>query len=531
MAVRSHMGDRIIIREEPIEVTVTPPPMAYEPARPSQPSRLNVLSILNQSLPEPPSSGPINGSPMPITPPPSPKPIASTPVSHSTRRSINPIQPLSKMAPGDIHGGICHNETRDSDVQRPAASNLPPIQSAKITYQKIQDIRDSTSDNIRAPNQNARKTHVKMVPRPVDRQQTISSITKPNEVSSNPVSPLESNVCVFSSWGIPIIRVHKPDSIVAGGTPAITPTTLKSDRSSTSPHTSLFDSVSSSTSAVNSVEVPDSIGRCHRSVSRVSIYSQDNVPSNASIPERNGQVVGLDSQDTQMSMASISKVLEGYCGKSNDHVESGDGYHSRPCSIISGGATQNQISMGVFDETFRLTTESRQKSKLAQPIHSVQGITIDPIIPKSDAKSKAGGDSSLPANNSSSTMSVESDQFRYDQDIQESDPKGTFTMPMTKSSSHLALLAALGLISNQDPEDLVMIPSSTAKLQPSIKAIDADKPNYSPKDASTSKAPVAAISSTTSSVPKGTSHHEGRTPLRIIVPNARSEVNTGMPYL
>ncbi|CAE6432671.1 unnamed protein product [Rhizoctonia solani] len=233
-----------------------------------------------------------------------------------------------------------------------------------------------------------------------------------------------------------------------------------------------------------------------------------------------------------MSMVSISKVLEDYCGESDDHPESGDRYYSSACSIISGGANQNQISMGLFDETLRLTTESRQKSKLVQPIRPVQEITVNPIIPKSDVvKSKADGDSSLPANNSSSTVSVESNQFRYDENyIQESDPKGTFTMPVTKSSSHLALLTALGLITKPDPEDLVTIPGSAAKLQPSIKAIDSDKSNHSSSYASTGKTPVIAISSP-SSVPKGTGHHKRRTPLRITVADAWSKVNTGMPYL
>ncbi|KAG8688033.1 hypothetical protein FRC11_006187 [Ceratobasidium sp. 423] len=553
IVTRSYVGDRVIIRAQP--TVVTQPPNTYKPGQPIRADLPNVSSILSQIPLERPSECDVNKLvTQPITPPPSPKRVSSTSISHPTPPcSMSTERRVSEAIPGDVYGGVYFgpNESTESDIDVP--SDIPPIQSVEIVGKDIQGVRASmpretrTSDEVPTTPDN----HPKPVPRPLSEafeyQQLAELMARANGIPANQVLALDSETRVHHTIhpysGIPIIRVHRPESSISGGNFVEISITFEDERSLTSSSTSLFDFASnSSTSAVDSTEVPDATDCCSASVSSGSIYSQDDLPSNVAIklPGTNGQETGLNPrsqiQDDRGSMVSVSDVFEGYHGESNENPTLGDEEASDACSIISdGGVAQNEyrLSITAFDrETVQLAAEFRGKSEFIRSTYPIRDIPRGSNVLEANVEPTGAGDSSLPAENSTSTVSVESNQFKCDEDhVEDKSPEGASAMSMTKSSSHLALLAALGLLTNQGPESPVTIPGPGTELQPSIRQNLSDSnikyDNNSSHQVLDAEPSVAAHCSTPSSIPIGADHRKDTAPLRIIVPKNSNNFDMG----
>ncbi|CAE7086632.1 unnamed protein product [Rhizoctonia solani] len=508
----SHVCDRMIARAELEEIAQ--PPIAYEPGRPTQAGYTNSLSTSSRN-PSERTSGSNGVIPMaePITPPPTPKPTLNTPISHPAPRSMNAALIISKIV---TEPGV--------EISSNAA-----IQSTNVISKGVRDCPKSTSMSARAlggMSHNYPRIHSKTVPEPlsnhVEDEHSTGSTARPDEVPVGQAPSSDSRVYVLPSSDIPILQVHRPESSIS----EVMPTEASINRrSSTSPSALLFDSVlNDSTSAADSTEVPDETDCCSASMSSASTYSQDDLQSEVAM-----KLPGIDDQRAGFSSSSrfrggqilASGELEGY-NEPKEYSGLSDQDDFSKHSIISDGdvgQTERRMPIQVFgEETTLLAAEFHQESHLAPSKDPYQAVPEYSGIPDIDTKSTAVGESSLPADNSSSTVSIESDQFKYDRnEIEENSPERVPAMPMVKPSSHL-LLAALGPLTNQGTGNPV-IPSLQKELQPSIKEIDSAQlyDHKSHNYASTGEATITAIPSIPSTL-KGGHRHKCAPPLRITVP-------------
>jgi hypothetical protein len=249
---------------------------------------------------------------------------------------------------------------------------------------------------------------------------------------------LDLKSCTQLRSDIPTITIHRPESGTTQATLLEISIRIEDDVSLTSPSASLFDSsLNSSTSAVDSTEVPDLADCCNASVSSVSVYSQDDLPFGEAIklPEVDDQSTkfgNLSSIPECLSSASVSMsgVLEEYDSglKHNNDPESEEDFDS--CSIISDeGGVQEEYKLAIdsFDKrTLQIAAEFRRKSQLVQAQCISQVCSEKSVAHAGTSPSAVDGDSSLLTKNSTSTISVDSDQFKYDSSCGGNDnPEGT----------------------------------------------------------------------------------------------------------
>ncbi|CAE6469269.1 unnamed protein product [Rhizoctonia solani] len=511
----SHVGERAIVRAEPAEVTQLP--VIYESGPSTQVDRLSVPSIPNEDSVEPVMSESHKTSAVtrPITPPPSPKFISYSPISRSVVPCSKEIErKLSAMISEDMYSGFCPDLNEHGSPVTNAADAYA-VRDFEVVIEIFQDIQAPPLQI--APTW----TNIRNEPKPKSTSKSLSkvrahtsSIDFTRENNQGLPLDLESRNHIYSD--IPMIRVHRPNSDTTHTTLVEIPISIEDESSLTSPSTSLFDSsINSSTSAVDSTEVPDVTDCCNTSVSSASIYSQDDLSFDVAT-----KFLDLDDASTDLNnpspilghpnsvSVSMSNVPEEHYGELKLHHKWEGEEYCDACSVMSDEDVVQEeygLVMETFDkETVRIAAEFQRKSQSIQAQNTLQESSEKLVTYTSNAASTAVGDSSLPTENSTSTASVESDQFKYDNSTGEDDnSEGASDMTMAKSSSHLALLAALGLLDNPGPGP-VMINTET-KLQPLIEheaRISIDKitsvssPPPAPKSSTTADfltSPVAKV--------------------------------------